>query len=169
MPRPASAAQAAVGHAVSGMARDAANWTYERTIPSDLGLGHQVLDDLITRLQAEEWNSREVFGIRLALEEAVVNAIKHGNCLDCNKQVHVICHSTETKIWIKISDQGQGFDPEAVPDCTDAEHIDCPNGRGIMLMRNFMSRVEYNKKGNVVEMEKLRPHDNDDDGGDNDR
>jgi serine/threonine-protein kinase RsbW len=62
------------------------------------------------------------------------------------------------KIWIKISDQGAGFDPEAVPDCTDDEHICSPNGRGIMLMRNYMSRVEYNKKGNVVEMEKLRPH-----------
>lgn len=131
-------------------------WTFERTIPSDLAQGHQVLEDLLGRLQAEQWNSREMFGIRLALEEAVVNAIKHGNCLDCNKHVHVICQSTSDKIWIKVSDQGQGFNPQAVPDCTDAEHIDRPNGRGIMLMRNFMSRVEYNKKGNVVEMEKLR-------------
>ncbi len=138
------------------MARDAANWVFERTIPSDLGLGHQVLDDLLARLQDEQWDSREMFGIRLALEEAVVNAIKHGNCLDCNKHVHVVCHSTETKIWVKITDQGKGFKPEAVPDCTDEDHIECPNGRGIMLMRNFMSRVEYNEKGNVVEMEKLR-------------
>jgi serine/threonine-protein kinase RsbW len=131
-------------------------WTYERTIASDLGEGHQVLNDLLARFQAEDWDSRQMFGIRLALEEAVVNAIKHGNCLDCNKQVHVICHSTHDKIWIKISDQGKGFNPEAVPDCTDEEHIGCANGRGIMLMRNFMSRVEYNKKGNVVELEKIR-------------
>jgi serine/threonine-protein kinase RsbW len=43
-----------------------------------------------------------------------------------------------------------------VPDCTDPAHIDAPNGRGIMLMRNYMSRVEYNDVGNVVVMEKRR-------------
>ncbi|REK08980.1 MAG: ATP-binding protein [Planctomycetota bacterium] len=133
-------------------------WTYERAIPSDLTLGNQVLEDLLARFEADGWDARQIFGIRLALEEAVVNAIKHGNCLDCNKQVHVICRSTVDKIWIKVSDQGEGFDPEAVPDCTDEEHIDIPSGRGIMLMRNFMSRVEYNDKGNVVEMEKHRDH-----------
>jgi serine/threonine-protein kinase RsbW len=138
------------------MARDFTAWTFERTIPSDLNLGHKVLDDLLARLDSEGWNTRDIFGIRLALEEAVVNAIKHGNCLDLNKKVQVECRSMPDKIWIKISDQGQGFDPQDVPDCTDDEHIDSPNGRGIMLMRNFMSRVEYNKKGNVVEMEKLR-------------
>ena len=138
------------------MSQDFPTWTFERTIPSDLEVGHQVLADLLAKLQSEGWNTRDIFGIRLALEEAVVNAIKHGNCLDCNKQVHLVCRSTADKIWIKVSDQGQGFDPEAVPDCTDDEHIDAPNGRGIMLMRSFMSRVEYNQKGNVVELEKLR-------------
>ncbi len=138
------------------MSKNSAAWTYEQTIPSELHEGHRVLEELLSRLQSEGWDSRQIFGIRLALEEAVVNAIKHGNCLDCQKQVHVICQSTSDKIWIKVSDQGQGFNPQEVPDCTDAQHIDRPNGRGIMLMRNFMSRVEYNKKGNVVEMEKLR-------------
>ena len=138
------------------MSRKQPSWTFQRTIASDLNQGHQVLDELLARFDAEGWNSRDIFGIRLALEEAVVNAIKHGNCLDCNKQVQVECRSTPDKIWIKVSDQGQGFDPAVVPDCTDDEHIDAPNGRGIMLMRNFMTRVEYNQKGNVVEMEKLR-------------
>ncbi|MEX0977633.1 MAG: ATP-binding protein [Pirellulales bacterium] len=141
------------------MSRKHPAWTFERTIASDLNQGHQVLDELLARFHSEGWNSRDIFGIRLALEEAVVNAIKHGNCLDCNKQVQVECRSTPDKIWIKVSDQGQGFDPAAVPDCTDDEHIDSPNGRGIMLMRNFMNRVEYNKKGNIVEMEKLRDSD----------
>jgi serine/threonine-protein kinase RsbW len=138
------------------MSHHPAAWTLDRTIPSELDAGHRVLEELLTRLGAENWSSRDIFGIRLALEEAVVNAIKHGNRLDANKQVHVICKSTSEKIWIKVSDQGPGFDPAAVPDCTDAEHIDAPNGRGIMLMRNFMNRVEYNECGNVVTMEKLR-------------
>ena len=59
-------------------------------------------------------------------------------------------------MWIQITDEGTGFDPEGVADCTDAEHIELPSGRGIMLMRSFMNRVEYNKRGNVVTMEKDR-------------
>ena len=138
------------------MSHDSAAWTIDRTISSELDAGHRVLDELLSRLNGENWTSRDIFGIRLALEEAVVNAIKHGNRLDVTKQVHVVCKSTREKIWIKITDQGPGFNPEAVPDCTDPEHIGCPNGRGIMLMRNFMTRVEYNRQGNVVTMEKLR-------------
>ncbi len=68
----------------------------------------------------------------------------------------MICTSSAKKIRIQITDQGPGFNPEAVPDCTDDDHLDVPNGRGIMLMRNFMSLVEYNDTGNVVTMEKLR-------------
>jgi serine/threonine-protein kinase RsbW len=131
-------------------------WTIEHTIQSELVAGHRVLEELLARLEGEDWNPRDMFGFRLALEEAVVNAIKHGNRLDKTKQVHVVCKSTSEGVWIKVTDQGQGFNPEAVPDCTDAAHIDAPNGRGIMLMRNYMSRVEYNTTGNVVVMEKLR-------------
>jgi serine/threonine-protein kinase RsbW len=131
-------------------------WSVEHSIPSELAAGHRVLEELLEKLAAENWTSRDIFGIRLALEEAIVNAIKHGNCLDCSKCVHITCHSTPEKVWIRISDEGPGFNPGAVPDCTDADHIDAPNGRGIMLMRNFMSRVEYNPCGNAVEMEKLR-------------
>src|SRR6185295_1361389 len=92
-------------------------WTLDRAIPSELLSGRGVLDELLASLEAEDWTSREMFGIRLALEEAVVNAIKHGNRLDKNKHVHVICKSTAEKIWIKISDEGPGFKPEMVPDC----------------------------------------------------
>ena len=114
-------------------------WKLDRSIPSQLPSGRAVIDELLGRFESENWSSRDIFGIRLALEEAVVNAIKHGNRLDAAKRVHVICHSTPEKIWIKVSDEGPGFDPEQVPDCTDDAHIDVPNGRGIMLMRNYMS------------------------------
>jgi serine/threonine-protein kinase RsbW len=138
------------------MAQHFSTWTIDRSIPSELLSGRGILDEVLSRLQAEGWTTRELFGIRLALEEAVVNAIKHGNRLDKEKQVHVICNSTADKIQIQISDEGPGFDPKLVPDCTDAEHLDVPNGRGILLMRNFMSLVKYNERGNVVVMEKLR-------------
>jgi serine/threonine-protein kinase RsbW len=132
-------------------------WKLDRSIPSQLPSGRALIDELLGRFESENWSSRDIFGIRLALEEAVVNAIKHGNRLDAAKRVHLICHSTPEKIWIKVSDEGPGFDPEQVPDCTDDAHIDVPNGRGIMLMRNYMSRVEYCPPGNVVVMEKQRP------------
>jgi serine/threonine-protein kinase RsbW len=138
------------------MSQNFSTWTIEHTIQSEMDAGHRVLEELLSKLAGEDWSSRDMFGIRLALEEAVVNAIKHGNRLDKNKQVHVVCKSTAEGVWIRISDQGQGFNPEGVPDCTDSAHIDAPNGRGIMLMRNFMSRVEYNALGNVVVMEKRR-------------
>ncbi|MEX2111945.1 MAG: ATP-binding protein [Pirellulales bacterium] len=139
------------------MSQPPAAWTLDRTIPSELAAGHRVLEELLGKLELEGWSSRDFFGLRLALEEAVVNAIKHGNRLDASKCVHVVCRSTEEKVWIHVSDEGPGFNPQAVPDCTDAEHIEAPNGRGIMLMRNFMSHVEYNACGNAVTMEKLRP------------
>jgi len=138
------------------MADDFSAWTFDRIIPSDLASGHQLLDELLAQLQTEPWTSRDIFGIRLALEEAVVNAIKHGNCLDCRKQVHLVCRSTAEKIWIRISDEGPGFNPAEVPDCTDPSRLEVPNGRGIMLMRNYMTCVEYNQAGNAVTMEKLR-------------
>lgn len=138
------------------MSRNHSAWTLERTIPSELAAGHHLLDDLLARFQTEAWLPRDLFGIRLALEEAVVNAIKHGNRLDKGKHVHVVCKSTPEKIWIEIADQGPGFDPNAVPDCTNPDRLEMPCGRGIMLMRNYMSRVEYNQPGNVVVMEKMR-------------
>ena len=133
-------------------------WTIDRTLPSEHGAGCRLLDELLQRFGAENWTERDLFGIRMALEEAIVNAIRHGNQLDPGKQVRVECHSSADKIWIKISDEGPGFNPCNVPDCTKAERLDVPSGRGILLMRNYMSLVEYNAAGNVVVMEKLRPN-----------
>jgi serine/threonine-protein kinase RsbW len=57
---------------------------------------------------------------------------------------------------VEIADEGSGFNPEQVPDPTDPENLECPSGRGIMLMRSYMNRVEYNAAGNKVVMEKHR-------------
>ncbi|MBI3839209.1 MAG: ATP-binding protein [Planctomycetia bacterium] len=139
------------------MSKDSRTWTIERAIPSERGAGRRVLEELLNRFETENWTPRDLFGIRLALEEAIVNAIMHGNRLDRSKQVHVVCKSSAEKVWIKISDEGSGFNPADVPDCTDPDRLAVPSGRGIMLMRNYMTRVEYNLAGNVVVMEKSRP------------
>jgi serine/threonine-protein kinase RsbW len=111
---------------------------------------------VLARLEAEHWTSHDIFGVHLALEEAVVNAIKHGNKLDRNKKVHVECKLSPEAFWINIADEGQGFDPRSVPDCTDPDHIQLPHGRGLLLMHCYMNRVEYNERGNAVTMEKRR-------------
>jgi serine/threonine-protein kinase RsbW len=129
-------------------------WSIDREIPSCSLHGHRLILEIVEQLQAAEWNPKDIFGVHLALEEAVVNAIKHGNCEDPAKTVHVTCKISESCCWIQVSDQGSGFDPEQVPDCTLDENLDKPSGRGLKLMRNFMTMVEYNEHGNRVVMEK---------------
>jgi serine/threonine-protein kinase RsbW len=138
------------------MSDDSWTWSSERVIPSETNAGKVVLDELLHHLEANQWVQHDIFGIHLAMEEALVNAIKHGNRHDMNKSVHVCCKVSPKRMWVRIADEGPGFNPEHVADCTDLENLDVPSGRGIMLMRSFMSRVEYNDKGNCVTMEKER-------------
>jgi serine/threonine-protein kinase RsbW len=86
----------------------------------------------------------------------MINAIKHGNHYDAAKSVEISCEIFADRIRIEIQDQGKGFDLSAVPDPTDPDNLESPCGRGIMLMRSFMSRVEFNENGNRVIMEKER-------------
>ena len=95
-----------------------------------------------------------LFAIRLALEEALSNAIKHGNKLDPAKTVCVMFFIEPEQVQIRITDQGNGFDPSGVPDPTSDEHLEDPGGRGIMLMRAYMDEVFYSAGGNEVCMTK---------------
>ena len=131
-------------------------WNSSCTIPSDTGAGRQLVDELLAQLNQAAWDEQDVFGIHLAFEEALVNAIKHGNQHDSAKSVHVVCKLSADIVRLEIRDEGGGFDPEAVPDPTEEENLEVPSGRGLMLMRSFMSMVEYNDVGNHVIMEKRR-------------
>lgn len=97
-----------------------------------------------------------MFSVRLAMEEALVNAIKHGNRSDSTKQVHIACRLFPERLWIQVTDEGRGFDPSQVSDPTDPANIESPCGRGIMLMRSFMSHVEFSPPGNRVVLQKER-------------
>jgi serine/threonine-protein kinase RsbW len=76
--------------------------------------------------------------------------------LDENKHIHFCCWLSPRKIRVEITDEGSGFDPERLPDCTDAAHISRPCGRGVKLMRAFMSHIEFHQRGNQVVLEKVR-------------
>lgn len=131
-------------------------WTLDARIASTAAEGKKVVDQLLQQLSWHEWQEHDVFGIHLAMEEAVVNAIKHGNQDDPTKLVHVVIRLSRDSVDIQVTDEGQGFNPGEVPDPTDDDNLDLPSGRGLMLMRSFMTLIEYNEKGNSVRMKKER-------------
>jgi serine/threonine-protein kinase RsbW len=131
-------------------------WRRDHVIPSDTAAGRRVLDEVLAELEARHWSQHDVFAVHLAMEEALVNAIKHGNRTDPDKQVRVRCRMSPKLIRVEICDEGPGFNPESLPDPTDPDRLECPGGRGVMLMKAFMSRVEFNEQGNRVLLEKRR-------------
>ena len=129
-------------------------WRSDHVIPSRPEASRHVQDELLEQMARFQWAEHDVFSVRLAMEEALINAIKHGNHYDPAKTVEIICQIFPDRLSIEICDQGKGFDLAAVPDPTDPENLESPCGRGIMLMRSFMSRVEFNETGNRVLMER---------------
>lgn len=138
------------------MATDQPVCSREVVIPSDASEGRLVQQQIIDALEARRFSSHDLFGIRLALEEALVNAIKHGNGGDRSKSVRIAYEIEPERIRIEIEDEGDGFDPGSIPDPTLPENLERPSGRGIMLMRSFMHVVQFNERGNCVILEKQR-------------
>jgi serine/threonine-protein kinase RsbW len=138
------------------MSADSANHSTEVTIPSDLAEARRVQCVIEEALLASAYSEHDIFAIRLALEEALVNAIKHGNQMDPDKQVVVAYRITTERFEVRITDEGQGFNPDDVPDPTTDEFIERPCGRGLLLMRGFMTEVQYHGNGNCVSMTKVR-------------
>jgi serine/threonine-protein kinase RsbW len=131
-------------------------WTFEQRIASDTVEGREVVSQILEELARAHWAEHDMFAVHLALEEALVNAIKHGNRKDPAKTVEVVCRLSKNRVQVRITDEGSGFDPAAVPDPTDEENLEIPSGRGLMLMRCYMTSVRFNARGNQVSMEKVR-------------
>lgn len=138
------------------MSLDAWVWQLDEAFPSRTQEAKRMLEGILGRLEAENWYPHDIFGIHLALEEALVNAVKHGNKFDEAKRVHVVVRLSPDRLCVRIRDEGPGFVVEDVPDCTQEENLEKCSGRGIMLMRNFMTRVEYTDDGRTVTLEKTR-------------
>ena len=132
------------------------SWSLQRAIPSNTDIGHQLIESLMTELEKAAWDGRDLFHVRMAVEEAVVNAIEHGNKRDAAKTVQLDFRVSPELCYIDIIDQGEGFDPASLPDCTDEEFVDKPRGRGVMLIKELMSEAEYNAKGNRLTMIRKR-------------
>tara|TARA_R110002096_G_scaffold134956_5_gene286335 strand:+ start:10498 stop:10956 length:459 start_codon:yes stop_codon:yes gene_type:complete len=129
---------------------------FEVTIPSDTSEGQAVQARIVEALEVREYPEKDVFSVRLALEEALVNAIKHGNRMSPDKSVEINCWISDERVRVEIQDEGEGFDRSHVPDPTLLENLERPCGRGIMLMGAFMNLIEYNEQGNKVILEKIK-------------
>ncbi|WP_417385648.1 ATP-binding protein [Gimesia sp.] len=129
---------------------------FEVTIPSDTSEGQAVQARIVEALEVREYPEKDVFSVRLALEEALVNAIKHGNRMSPDKSVEIQCWISDERVRVEIQDEGEGFDRSHVPDPTLLENLERPCGRGIMLMGAFMNLIEYNDQGNKVTLEKIK-------------
>ena len=138
------------------MTEAAPSYPTDFQIPSDTAEARRVQEEIEQQLRSLSYSDKEIFSIRLALEEALVNAIKHGNQMDRSKQVRVAYLVERERFDVFIADEGAGFDPQDVPDPTAPENLERPCGRGLMLMRHYMTAVDYNGKGNAVRMFKLR-------------
>jgi serine/threonine-protein kinase RsbW len=108
----------------------------------------RVIDDVA----AEGYSDTDVFAVELGLQEAVSNALAHGNQGNPNKRAWVSYCVKQDSVFVQIEDEGLGFDPRSVPDPTAAENVPKENGRGLLLMRTFMTWVRFNEMGNCVTM-----------------
>lgn len=117
-----------------------------------------VLDQLVNAAQRWNYADHKLFGIRLALEEAIINGVRHGNQLDPNKIVLVRYALDEDELEVEVEDQGPGFDPHRVADPTEELALGIPSGRGLLLMRHYMHIVQYNPQGNCVRLCCRRAH-----------
>jgi serine/threonine-protein kinase RsbW len=130
------------------------NW-YNQSIHTPQEMD-QILVRLLAELSAAGYSGHDTFSVRLAMEEAIINAIRHGHHQDMSKEVKVRYQLTAHCLIAEIEDQGAGFRPEDVPNPLAPENLEREGGRGLFLMRCYMTSVRYNAVGNRVTLCKER-------------
>jgi serine/threonine-protein kinase RsbW len=122
-------------------------------IPSEISAISPLVERLMRLIEGSHCVVGEENAVQLALREALNNAVVHGNRLDAHKLVHVRCRCKVGKgISIAVSDQGQGFDPRAVPDPLSVDNLEAEHGRGIHLMKLTMDEVSFEQRGAEVHL-----------------
>ncbi len=130
--------------------------THRLVIPNDFDAARKAQAEVVEAAGAQGFDEDSLFAIRLALDEALCNAVRHGNCNDPTKHVIVEYSIAGDRLKVSITDEGCGFIPERLPDPTADENLERPNGRGVMLMKAYMTDVSFNDQGNRVTMVKVR-------------
>jgi serine/threonine-protein kinase RsbW len=122
------------------------------TISSDFNDARDVQKRILDDVELAGFNSQSQFAIKLALEEAMINAIKHGNRLDPDKKVRISAAISPKQAEIIIIDEGRGFSRQSVPDPTLDENLEKCSGRGIHLIEDNMTSAEWSNDGRTLKM-----------------
>ncbi len=115
-----------------------------------------VLDLVISLMASAEYSAVDRFAVKLALQEALTNALTHGNRGDPTKKVWLRYRVDRNWVQIEVTDEGAGFEPSAVPDPTAPQNQEQTGGRGLYFMRAYMTECHFSKKGNRVTLGKAR-------------
>lgn len=125
-------------------------------MPSTESAAQQICCKILTHAAEQGFDEDALFGIHLAVEEALTNALKHGNQSNPDKKIDIEFLITPEKLDISITDEGTGFFPDDVPDPRFNGNLYKSSGRGVLLIKAYMNVVEYNERGNCVHMVKYR-------------
>ena len=123
-------------------------------LPSDLSLMNSVLEYLLDRVDKMGLVKTEQSNLFVALDEAFVNAVKHGNRNDLTKLVRVTAELSPAEAIFTVEDEGDGFDVREIPDPCDPANLFKSTGRGVLLIYNIMDEVEYSERGTRLRMVK---------------
>ncbi len=121
-------------------------------VPGTAAATRRVSEEILSQVRIYEYSQNDIFAIHLALEEAFINAIKHGNKMDPNREIKVEYVIMPDKVDISITDGGCGFNSDRVPDPRVGDNLYKTQGRGLFLIRSYMSEVGFNKAGNCIHM-----------------
>lgn len=148
-------------------------------LENELSLIGPTIENLQNSLPS--WSDRDRLQIGMAMDEAIVNAMHHGNLEVesslreedeknyyaaiaerkrrkpfCDRRVHIEAEFSEQHICVQISDEGPGFNPGSIADPREPENLNRVSGRGLLLIKSFMDQVAHNQAGNQITMTKLR-------------
>ena len=123
-------------------------------LPSDVSLMNGVLQYLIERVAQLGVIKPERSNLYVALDEAFVNAVKHGNKNNPSKLVRITAELSAKEARFTVEDEGEGFNVQEIPDPCDPENLFKASGRGVLLIYNIMDEVQYNERGNRLTMVK---------------
>lgn len=126
----------------------------EFELPSAISPMHSILDYLLKRVEKLGVIKPEQSNLFVALDEAFVNAVKHGNKFNAQKLVRITAELSDKEAAFTVEDEGEGFDVNSIPDPLDPENLFKTSGRGVLFIYNIMDEVKYNERGNRLTMVK---------------
>lgn len=111
---------------------------------------YEVERSILNRAQEYQFDCEACFNLRLAMDEAFVNAIVHGNRNREDKKIHVVATFDLNSVSVSVRDEGEGFDQTKLLDPREETNLYNTHGRGVFLIRQFTNDVRFNDKGNEI-------------------